>query len=221
MKKFAKNDIITSMPKITDMQIQKSNKTRANLYIDGQFAFGVEMLTVMKLGLKIGQEVTEQKLQEAIFDSEKSVAFEKAMDYLSRGMKTKKQMTDYLFKKGYVPQVVYYVVDKLIDYKYVDDDTYARLYVEHNSSNKGNRRLSQELQQKGIARDQAEQFANIPKAEQEENAAALAAKYMRNKTNDVKTLQKLQRYLLSRGYDYDTVNGIIRAYKADNTTCDD
>ena len=209
------------MPKITDMQIQKSNKARANLYIDGQFAFGVEMLTVMKLGLKIGQEVTEEKLQDAIFDSEKTVAFEKAMDYLSRSMKTRKQITDYLYKKGYTPQVVHYVVDKLVDYKYVDDSSYARLYVEQNSRTKGNRRLQQELQQKGIDRAQAEEYANLPKDVQQDSAEALAVKYMRNKPADLKTLQKLQRYLLSRGYDYDTVNAIIRAYKSDTADIDE
>ena len=209
------------MPKITDMQIQKSNKARANLYIDDQFAFGVEMLTVMKLGLKIGQEVTEQQLQEAIFDSEKTVAFEKAMDYLSRGMKTRKQMSDYLYKKGYAPNVVHYVVDKLVDYKYVDDNAYARVYVEQNSRTKGNRRLQQELVQKGIAKSQAEEFASLPKDVLQDNAATLAEKYMRNKPRDLKNLQRLQRYLLSRGYDFDTVNGIIRAYKTDDTGFDD
>lgn len=206
------------MPKITDMQIQKSNKTRANLYVDGEFAFGVEMLTVMKLGLKIGQEVSEQKLQEAIFDSEKSVAFEKAMDYLSRSMKTQKQITDYLYKKGYTPAVVHYVVDKLVDYKYVDDAAYARVYVEQNGKTKGNRRLQQELQQKGISREQAEEFACLSKDVSYKSALSLAQKYMKNKAADLKTLQKLQRYLLLRGYDFDTVNGIIRTFKSDDAT---
>ena len=49
------------MPKITDMQIQKKNKTRANVYLDGEYAFALEMLTVMKLGLKIGQDVSQKK----------------------------------------------------------------------------------------------------------------------------------------------------------------
>ena len=94
------------MPKITDMQIQKNNKTRANVYIDGEFSMALEMLTVMKLGLKIGQEVSQERLAEAVFDSEKSVAFEKAMGYLGRGMKTVKQMRDYLTKKAYTHEVV-------------------------------------------------------------------------------------------------------------------
>ncbi|MCX4286198.1 MAG: RecX family transcriptional regulator, partial [Clostridia bacterium] len=122
------------MPKITDMQIQKKNKTRANVYLDGEFAFGLEMLTVMKLGLKIGQEISERQLAEAVFDSEKSVAFEKAVNYLSRSMKTVKQMREYLTEKGYAPDVVNNVVERLCELKYLNDETYAKLYVEQNLS---------------------------------------------------------------------------------------
>lgn len=201
------------MPKITDLTIQKNNKARANLYLDGEFAFGVEMLTVMKLGLKIGQEVSEEKLKEAIFDSEKSVAFEKAVDYLARGMKTEKQMRDYLQKKGYPLEIVNVVVGKLKDYRYVDDKHFAQLYVEQNVKNKGQRRLKQELQQKGISSAWAEEAAQTDNETEWENALALAQKYMRGKTCDLKNLQRLQRYLLSRGYGFDTVNGIVRTFK--------
>ena len=128
------------MPKITDIQIQKNNKTRANVYIDGEFAFGLEMLTVMKLGLKIGKEVSEQTLAEAVFDSDKSVALTKAVGYLSRAMKTRRQMRDYLTGKGYSPRIISYVLEKLEEYRYVDDEAYAKLYVEQNSANKGERR---------------------------------------------------------------------------------
>ena len=201
------------MPKITDMQIQKKNKTRANVYIDGEFAFALEMLTVMKLGLKIGQEVSQSQLADAIFDSEKSVAFEKAMDYLGRGMKTAKQMRDYLEKKGYEPRVVEYVVAKLKEYRYVDDDAYAKLYVERNAATKGDRRLKQELIQKGISVSRAEEYAATDDGQALTNATRLAERYMKNKPATVKTLQNLQRYLLGRGYGFDVVNTIVRSYK--------
>lgn len=201
------------MPKITDMQIQKSNKTRANVYIDGEFSMALEMLTVMKLGLKIGQEVSESRLREAMFDSEKSVAFEKAMGYLGRGMKTVKQMRDYLTGKAYAPEVVEYVLTRLKEYRYLDDEAYARLYVEHNNSTKGERRLKQELVQKGISVNLAEVHAQIDNDDALENAARLAEKYMKNKPRDLKTLQKLQRYLIGRGYGYDIVNTVLHNYR--------
>lgn len=204
------------MPKITDIQIQKNNKTRANVYVDGEFAFGLEMLTVMKLGLKIGKDVSVQELDEAVFDSEKSVAFEKAVDYLGRCMRTCRQMKEYLGKKGYSQKVVDYVVAKLKDYKYLDDDLYAAAYAESASANKGNRRIRQELMQKGISASLAENVA-IDSETAQLAAERLAQKYMRGKTCDVKTLQKLQRYLLSRGYEYDVVNAVVRACGASDT----
>lgn len=204
------------MPKITDMQIQNKNKTRANVYIDGEFAFALEMLTVMKLGLKIGAEVSSEKLSEAVFDSERSVCFDKAINYLSRGMKTRKQMCDYLIGKGYSDEIVSYVIDKLSDYKYINDDYYARAYVEQNIATKGERRLKQELRQKGISIALAEKYCVVEPDIAADNAERLAAKYMRNKPRDLKTLSKLQRYLLSRGYDYDAVNGVLRIYKTED-----
>ena len=200
------------MPKITDMQIQKNNKTRANVYIDGEFSFALEMLTVMKLGLKIGQEVSEDILREAVTDSEKSVAFERAIDYLGRGMKTVKQIRDYLAKKGYSPEVVEHVVTRLSEYRYLDDAAYAKLYVEHNSVTKGERRLKQELVQKGISVSLAEEYSAVDSEQSLANAERLAEKYMKNKPHDLKTLQKLQRYLVSRGYSFDTVNTVVRSY---------
>ncbi len=209
------------MPKITDLKIQKNNKTRANLYLDDEFAFGVEMLTVMKLGLKIGSEISEERLKEAVFDSEKSVAFEKSMDYLARGMKTAKQMKDYLTKKGFSAEVTACVIEKLKDYKYVDDDTYAKLYVEQNSKTKGGRRLQQELLVKGISREKAEEFSCLDVETTKQSAETLAAKYMSNKSCELKNLQKLQRYLLGRGYDFDVVNAIVRTYKNADTEGED
>ena len=208
------------MPKITDMQIQKNNKTRANIYVDGEFSFALEMLTVMKLGLKIGQEVSEAKLREAMFDSEKSVAFERAMGYLNRGMKTERQIRDYLVGKSYAPEVVDYVVTRLKEYRYIDDTEYARLYVERNSATKGGRRLRQELVQKGISVTLAEENTQLDGEQTLANAQSLADKYMRGKPSDIKTLQKLQRYLLSRGYDFDTVNAVVRSYKFSVTNMD-
>lgn len=204
------------MPKITDMQIQKKNKNRANVYIDGEFAFALEMLTVMKLNLKIGADVSLERLTEAVKDSEQTVCFEKAINYLSRGLKTCKQMREYLVGKGYDTQVVNYVIDKLLDYKYINDDYYAKAYVEQNLSTKGERRLKQELAQKGIPQAVIDKHCVVQTDVATDNAERLAEKYMRSKPCDLKTLQKLQRYLLSRGYDFDTVNTVARNYKPDN-----
>ena len=87
------------MSKITDIQPQKRNKNRVNVYVDGEYTLALELLTVMKLGLKIGTEVTEADLAAATEDTEKSVALEKAMNYIARGSKTSWQLRKYLTDK--------------------------------------------------------------------------------------------------------------------------
>lgn len=201
------------MPKITDMQIQKRNKSRANIYIDGEFAFALEMLTVMKLGLKIGKEIDVDTVKTALFDSESSVAFGKAVDYLARAMKTTKQMRDYLTKKGYAPDVVECVIDKLKGYKYLDDETYAKLYTQQSKAHKGQRRIKQELLNKGISHTEVDSQVQIDEDDQLATATTLAQKYLKNKDYDIKTMQKLQRFLLYRGFDFDIVNSVIRNFK--------
>ena len=201
------------MPTITDMQIQKNNKSRANIYLDGEFAFALEMLTVMKLGLKIGKDVDTETIKTAVLDSETSVAFGKAVDYLARAMKTTKQMRDYLTKKGYPTEVVDAVIQKLIGYKYLDDQAYARMYAEQSKSYKGQRRIKQELINKGISHAEVDDQVQIDTEDQLATATALAEKYLKNKPRDLKNMQKLQRFLLYRGFDFDVVNSIIRKFK--------
>lgn len=209
------------MPTITDMQIQKRNKSRANIYLDGEFAFALEMLTVMKLGLKIGKDVDVETIKTAVFDSETSVAFGKAVDYLARAMKTTKQMCDYLTQKGYSDDVVECVIQKLQGYKYLDDQTYARMYAEQSKSHKGERRIKQELLNKGISHADVDDQVQVDADDQLTSATKLAQKYLKNKDRDLKTMQKLQRFLLYRGFDFDVVNSVIRTFKDNPDDFDD
>lgn len=209
------------MPTITDMQIQKRNKSRANIYLDGEFVFALEMLTVMKLGLKIGKDVDVETIKTAVFDSETSVAFGKAVDYLARAMKTTKQMRDYLTQKGYSADVVECVIQKLQGYKYLDDQTYARMYAEQNKSHKGERRIKQELLNKGISHADVDDQVQVDADDQLTSATKLAQKYLKNKDRDLKTMQKLQRFLLYRGFDFGVVNSVIRTFKDNPDDFDD
>ena len=201
------------MQKITDIQPQKRNKSRVNVYVDGEYVLALELLTVMKLGLKIGTEVTETQLAEAALDTEQSVALERAMNYIARGRKTSFQLRKYLTDKEYAPAVVNYVMDKMKYYGYIDDKAYAQAYVEQNSQSKGARRVKQELMQRGIKMSEAEEVSEQERDFSLDNATRLAERYMRGKDCDIKTIVKLQRYLVSRGYDFDIVNSVVRAYK--------
>ena len=136
------------MAQITLIEPQKKDSKRCNIYIDGKFYCGIKLEVAIKYGLKVGMEVDKSKLDEIQLETEKSQAVDKAMTHLSVSMKTRKQMNDFLLKKGYTQAVVDYVLEKLEYYNFVDDYAYCRAYV-NSVSGKGKRALEAELYKRG------------------------------------------------------------------------
>ena len=81
------------------------------------------METIIKHKLKVGLDVEKEFLDNIQLESEKQTALNKAVKYISKTMKTQKQVVDYLKGKGYVFQVINFVLEKLKEYNFVDDET--------------------------------------------------------------------------------------------------
>ena len=188
---------------ITAITPQVKDKTRCNIYIDGRFCCGLTLETVVKNRLKVGKIVAEQALAEMQLESEKNTALNKALGFLSATRKTEREVRSYLTKKGYLPEVGDYVVEKLREYGFINDEEYAEAYTESAAKRKGNRRIRMELKGKGLSDEAIEGALTGLDPEQElETAKAILEKYMRGKNPDKESLQKAYRYLLGKGFDY-------------------
>lgn len=185
--------------KITKIEIQKKNKNRVNLYLDEEFFCGLSLETVLKNHLKEGIEVEEDKIKFLIFETEKEMALSKAVGYISKCQKTKKEVYKYLIQKGYDEEIINYVISKLEEYNFVDDTLYAKNYIKFKNKNSGSRKIEMELKQKGIkeevAKESLEKYSN-----DREFVLMVATKYMKNKEKDLKNKQKAYRHLASRGF---------------------
>ena len=117
------------MAVITKIEQQAKNKDRVNIFLDGEFKLGCSLDIAILNHLKEGVEVGEQKLEELVFENEKSLALNKAVGLLGKNLKTKKQMRTYLKDKGYSQKIVDYVLEKLAEYNYINDVNYATIYV--------------------------------------------------------------------------------------------
>lgn len=199
------------MFEITAIQAQVKDKERCNIYLDGQFYCGLKAETVYRYQLQVGQKIEQSRLEEIQFENEKMQALDKAFSYLSATMKTERQMRDYLCKKGYLPSVCDYVLEKLYYYKLLDDKLYTKQYIKSVSKTKGARRISLELRQKGVDVDMIDD-ALITIEDAEQRAKEVLAKYMRHKANTKENLAKAFRYLLSRGFNYDDVKSALANY---------
>lgn len=202
------------MKTITQVTVQQKNKKRSNLFLDGQYFCSLDNLIVVKYSLKAGVVIEEQKLIEIQEENEFSSAFDLALGYISKYRKTKKQLIEYLTKKGYLYPIAFKVVEKLSSYGYVDDGDYARAFAEQNAKNKGKMLIKMQLKAKGI--DEKTASETIEKMGDERPfAIALAQKYMKNKELNVQNFSKCYRYLLSKGFSYDCASSAISALKDD------
>ncbi len=198
------------MSVITKIEEQK-NKSRVNIFVDGSFFCGLNKETAVIFGLKVGKEVDEHKLEEAVTASEVKSAFDKATDYIGSRMHTKKELIDKLTKKGYSKTVAESAVTKLEEYHYVDDEQFAKLFIS-TYNNLSNKMLSAKLMQKGIKKDIIEGLLSDRSDDLEIEACLKYAKsYAKGKDlTDSKTVQKMYASLARRGFGFDIIKKVCK-----------
>ena len=199
--------------KITQISAQQKNKDRCNIFIDGEYSFSVSTETVYKKNIKTGKELSEEEITAIKEDGERTSALNRATEYLSKAYKTRKQVKDYLLKKGYSDDAVYYTVSRLTETGYINDSEYARRYFETASKNQGKKLSAYKLMAKGVRKDVIDEAYEKAAVPSKENAAAVAEKYMRNKEINKENLAKTYRYLIGRGFSYDEASEAISAFK--------
>ncbi len=201
------------MAKISSIIAQTKNKSRCNLYIDGEFFAGVSLETVMKERLKVGMEVDQKSLADIIFSNDKVEATEKALGYCGKTLKTKKQVITYLLGKGYSEDIVWYVIDKLVEYNLINDQEYAKRYIESVCKNQGKRLSEYKLMSKGVKKEDIIACYDDLEIDSTEHAKQIAIKYMRNKEITKENIARTYRYLISRGFSYEDASSALAVFK--------
>ena len=193
---------------ITKVEPQKHNPERCNLFLDGEYVCGMSMLVVVQNQLLPGKEISQEKLLDMVFESEKENAFNYAVDYICKYVPSQKQMTHKLYDKDYSKRVVDYVIEKCKSYGYIDDEKYAQSYVFQNRKLKGKLKLKQELMLKGIDKKIIDEV--LADYDEEDGCLILARKKALNKDlDDPKVYAQLVRFLQYRGYDWEQIKKSI------------
>lgn len=201
------------MSKITSITMQAKKKNRCNLFIDDEFFSGLSLETVIKNRLKVCDIVERSKLYALIEESEKIEALAKAADYISSRLKTKREVKDYLIRKGYSEEIAWYCIDKLKDYSYINDEEYSKHYIEVASKNQGRKLIEYKLMMKGVKKEDISMAYEQTEIDSKEIAKDIAQKYLRNKEITKENLAKLYRYLIGKGFSHDEAGYAIDSFK--------
>lgn len=195
---------------VTEVSMQK-NKSRANIYLDGDFVCGMEISVIMKNGIKVGMEISEEKLKKLQKESDAEKAFSKALDLLDRQQYTKKQIKDKLNLKGYESEIIEDVIHRLEDYGYISDKIYAKSYVA-SVKGKSKRELECSLLKKGISRYNIADVLDEACIDEEQSANLVAEKFMKYKEKTQENKQKLYARLYRKGYSGDVINSVVYSW---------
>lgn len=207
------------MPQITAIEPQKKIKDRLNLFINGQFAAGVNQLTALEHNLQVGKNLAQKDLANIILKEEITKLTDKVLRFLAIRPRSEKEVVDFLVGKIAKKQNVKFtearnslliapIIVKLKKYQYLSDRQFAKWWVSsrERSNPKGALVLKAELTKKGIAKDIIDSvLADLPN--QVNTAKKLIQKKIKlwQKLSPFEYKRKIYQHLASRGFDYQTI----------------
>lgn len=195
-----------------------------NVSVDGKYRFSLDVLQVGELGVKIGKEYSDEELHELETESQFGKLYGRALEYSLLRPHSVREVRDYLYRKtltkkyrdrqgevrekqGYSPTLTSRVLEKLQQKNYVNDEDFARWWIENRNLAKGTslRKLTAELRAKGVASSIIDEVLGETARNDEDELSKIIAK-KRDKYNDD---QKLMAYLARQGFSYDNITSAL------------
>lgn len=197
------------MKKITAIEVQRRTPNRVNIHLDGEFAFG--LARIVAAWLRVGQELSEEKIEQLQAEDARERAFQQAMLFLSYRARSESEIRQNL-RKHEVPQpVIEQTLDRLRQDGFANDDQFARGWVENRSlfRPRSRRMMAMELRQKGL-KDEAVSSA-IESVDDEalayEAAQKRATRFRGLEWNEFR--KKLSDFLARRGFSYSVIAPVV------------
>lgn len=200
--------------KITDIKKAVRNENRVNIYVNGRYAFSLDVAQVVDMGVKIGRVISEEELADYKKASEFGKLYQRTLEWALVRPRSEKEVYDYLYRKVYEKKLdksyINLIIERLKNKKYLDDTKFAEYYVENRFVKKGisRKRLRMELMKKGVAAEIIEQVLD-GRNDEEEILKIIAKK--RAKYDD----EKLTQYLCRQGFSYQLARSLVAAHGKD------
>jgi regulatory protein len=197
------------MKKITAIQAQKNRPTRVNIYLDGEFTFGLARIAAAWLA--VGQEINEEKIEQLLLEDARERAFQQAMLFLSYRARSESEIRKNLRKHEIPEPVVEHTLERLRQGGLANDNQFARAWVENRSTfrPRSRRMMTMELRQKGLD-DEA-----VRSAMESVDDDALAYEAAQKRATRFKGLEwsefrkKLSDFLARRGFSYSVIAPVV------------
>lgn len=207
--------------KITAITSQQKDKNRVNIMVDGVYRFSLDVFQYADLGIRVGKEYSDEELTALETESQFGKLYARTLEYCLMRPHSGKEVKDYLYRKtratkvrhrktgeirdkpGVSRELTTRVYDRLVDKGYIDDEKFARYWVENRNMTKGasRRKLQAELQSKGVERSVIDMYMEQTERTDGDELAKIIAKKKKRYPDE----QKFMHYLARQGFSYDDI----------------
>lgn len=199
--------------KITKIESQR-RRNRVNIYVDNEFALGIDEEVMLKYNLKKDMEIDDNFIENILLAEEENKALNYTLKLLSYRQRSEKEIYDALKRKGYIEEHIENVIANCKDKNYLNDKQFARSFANDkiNLNKYGPERIKHELKLKGVSRNIIDEAVDFDRDEQYDMAMEVASKRMNSYRNDDKRAiyRKMSGFLQRRGFSYDIISKVVR-----------
>lgn len=197
--------------KITALRVQKRNPQRVNVYLDGEFAFGVAR--IVAAWLQVGQQLSGEKIAQLKNQDEYEVAYQRALKLINIRPRTEKEIQQHLIDNKFPQEIADEIVSRLKDNRLVNDLDFASQWIANRSEfrPRGKKALQYELRQHGVPENKIRQALEQATIKENELAFQAAQKRIRyyQDLEWPQFRQKLGSYLARRGFSYEIISVVV------------
>ena len=203
---------------ITQISVQQKNKNKCSVFLDEEFAFGLNQEVVFQYGLKKGDSLTEQQIDEILDSDKRKKAKERALNFLSYRDRSEHEMIKKLNDVGYDAAVVDWVINELKKLNLINDKRFAVNFIQNKmiTHPMGEFLARKELSNKGIDSQLIDEIVEQIYREQDQFSIALKISYARRKRfkeiEDVKAKKRISDLLLRRGFNWNIISQVFEQW---------
>ncbi len=194
---------------ITALELQKRANNRVNVFLDGEFAFGLALQRAHDLNT--GQTLSASDVARLRAEDEVEKAYEKALRFLAHRPRSQAEVRNRLTRHGSSKVVMQAVLQRLVAAKLIDDVAFAVFWVDNRSTfrPRGRRALRVELGQKGVSEEVIE--AALEEVDEPADARRAAGKHAARlqALPARERRRKLREFLARRGFEYEVISDVV------------
>ena len=198
-------------------QLTPIGKTRTRVCLNEEQTLVLSNREIMQYGIREGEELPEETMV-ALEKDLYQKAVRKCGELLEGIGYTERGLTERLIRSGYPEKIAGRAVEAMKKAHYVDDRAYAEAYLRSNHMRKSKRRVEQDLESKGVAREVISEILGAWEEESgcsaEESEAQQIREFLRKKdfdpaVQDWESRQKMMARLARKGYSFAVLEEVL------------